>query len=96
MPSEGLTRSLSGLSIWRRPKCPFANLLELTAGPMGPRADGGEMEECVWVQRPEVVAFGLSGVGWRQSPEAHQVRCTQRRQRSFEGGQGNIAFQAVR
>jgi ATP-dependent DNA ligase len=38
----------------KTPKCPFANLPELTAGRWGQGLTAEKMRECVWV-RPEVV-----------------------------------------
>ena len=43
---------LKGLKM---PKCPFANLRELTAGRWGQGLTADKMKECVWV-RPELVA----------------------------------------
>jgi DNA ligase D-like protein (predicted ligase) len=43
------------LKILKAPKCPFANLPELTAGRWGQGLTAEKMKECVWV-RPELVA----------------------------------------
>jgi hypothetical protein len=38
----------------------------------------------------------VPGVDRRRSPETYQVRRTQGRQGSFEGGEGNLAWKAVK
>jgi ATP-dependent DNA ligase len=40
----------------KTPRCPFANLPELTAGRWGQGLTAEKMEECIWL-RPEAVAL---------------------------------------
>jgi hypothetical protein len=66
-------------------KCPCGNLPELSAGRWGQGLPAEKMKECVWV-RPEVVAR-IEFLEWTGADHLRhtKIRCTQRRQRSFEG-----------